>query len=75
MLTLGFAFKGLNECDQRCINRQMAHYLKLPLLQLNLIERQLFAALDYTVHLPAEQIQARKEQICQQLIAQRPSIM
>jgi hypothetical protein len=39
----------------------MAEYLNLPLLQLNLIERQLFASLDYNVHVPASEILAKKE--------------
>jgi hypothetical protein len=61
MQALGFAYKSLNECNSRCINRSMAEYLNLPLLQLNLIERQLFASLDYNVHVPVSEILAKKE--------------
>lgn len=47
----------------------MAQLLNVPVLQVNLIERTLFAALDYTVHLPSEEIFNKKEMLCKQIVA------
>jgi hypothetical protein len=66
-LTLCFAYKSLHECDQPCINRFVASLLDMPVLQLNLIERTLFASLDYNVHVPQDDIIAKREEICRQV--------
>lgn len=67
VLALGFAYKGLNDCDQPSINDKMAQLLGLPKLQVNLIERTLFAALDYNVHMPAEEVTNKKEMLYKQI--------
>ena len=45
----------------------MAEILSLPLLQFNLIERKLFAALDYTVYIQLNEVEEKGESLCKQI--------
>jgi hypothetical protein len=68
VVLLGFAYKGLHELDQPAINTNLAQLVGVPLLQINLIERLLFQALDYAVVIPVEQLLKKTDLLNQKVV-------